>query len=582
MKEDEPGPTAPKPPEQDDLYRTRLEEGETIFGERLLPLVSGPLPGSDMGRSSIALKRTGETLLLVSVPALSASAAARIVDQLDRLGEMDEATLSKVAGASVEELRARHARHFSMEQPPQALNEDQSAVIVVRREPTREGWRAVIAELGDRLQGLYVATATGPERRDPPAVAAVADEKRSGLLTSLAVGGLALGLILAIIGLARVLRSPAEETPAAPVVLGSSLTNVVFDTPADATRSSPAHQQRLVRVSDGRLLFIYPDDGRVTMVTDQADQGRNWRSAMTVDGLEAEAVAAAIDQDDHLHLAARGPEGLTYAVLVERRGSWEVIAQEVVEPAPGGSFDIAWDASDDVAHVIWAKTLGAREQPYWAGLSESEGQITNEGEEAFAEMGAVASVLVQVASDGKGRTVVGYRRGDTGEGWFVRRRTQDEPDWSEEQRIPDTATPMGAASLELDPRGIAHLLVRDDVNFDIRYYRGTQRGWSSGKTIIGGDTLSHVEHPVLSVDRDSRLLFAFHQTDAFLDGISEIRFSLFDPAIGWEGPYAVAPEDQIPGGAVYPTAMGVTAGVPAVLWTGVTGPQVMAARIPIP
>ena len=152
--------------------------------------------------------------------------------------------------------------------------------------------------------------------------------------------------------------------------------------------------------------------------------------------------------------------------------------------------------------------------------------------------------------------------------------------WSPDENVP-TEEVIGAASVVIDSRRTAHLILRDSSSFELAYYTRTLRGgWSSGETAVDANSIEEIDFPVLTVDQTSRLVYVFLQTT---DNVPQIRVAIRDPASGWEGPYSVTSSASFPDGAGYPTSIEEANGLPIVLWTrGGGSSTIQAARVAAP
>ena len=566
-----------------DPLTTRLSRGEPILGERLLPVAGGPVPIRGAVRGILALREDGGTVLVVTIPTATSRAAIDAADHLDRLAEVGEQGLAGLTGRGIEEIR--HAYETAFDRDPPEMNRGQKLVMLVERDPSVDAWDTIETELGDRLLGIY--------RIAEDAAMPVRDPKRTGLagvvrmpwLVWLGIVGFFVGAALAFYGLTQGDGTEGGPQPPSLAPASASLGVVATGTPVGATLSRWIGQQKLVRMSTGHLIFVYPEPDHLTLVRDQRDLGRAWRSPQSIEGIETESVSVAIDDRDRLHVVYSNDDGATYLRLVERDSRWTVDAELLLDATGSGSVvDLAWDPENDVGHVLWTRREAGEEQPVW-GVVDDASTPSLVLSEPLADAGE-ATALATVASGVNGRVVLGYRKPASPDGWFTRDVLADGDGFSltEEEVLRDSDDVIGAVALEVDVEGIAHLVLRNDVTFDLTYHRGRPgAGWTNGALVIDGSKTDHVEHPSLSLDDRSGLIYLFVQTNAFLEDTTEVRLVVRDPATGWSGPFPIADRSQIPGGAVYPTTMGVIQGQPLVAWTTLgSGPSINLARVVAP
>jgi hypothetical protein len=177
---------------------------------------------------------------------------------------------------------------------------------------------------------------------------------------------------------------------------------------------------------------------------------------------------------------------------------------------------------------------------------------------------------------------VTYRRGDAPTGWYGQSGTIEADGrvtWGPEERLATDAG-FGAASLAVDQRGAAHLILRDSTSYALLYFKRAGRGeWSSPQVALDAESIEEIDFPTLSVDASSKLVYLFFQTNSF-NPENEIGLVVRDPVSGWETPYRIA---AVAGGAHFPTTMASNSGQPIVLWTtGGATPSIQAARVIAP
>lgn len=561
---------------------SRLSRGDSVFGERLLPVAEGPVPIRGAGRATLALRESGDTVLVVTLPAMTARAAGDAADHLDRLAEVGERGLPDLTGQDVAAIRREYEKFFRRTAPA-ALNRDQYLIVVVDREPSADAWDTAVTEVGERLHGVYRTTGDGAELVRDPRSAGLGRLIHMPVLLWLGIIGLFVGAALAFYGVTRSRDETVQQPPQTRAT--ASLGTVATGTPVGATLSRWIGQQRFARMSTGHLVFVYPVPGQLMVVRDQRDLGRAWRSPQAIDGIDTESISLAIDDRDRLHVVYANGRGASYALLTHRDSRWKVDAELEIDAAATGSvIDVAWDPTHEAVHTLWIKDTPDGEQPFWGAIDVSdEPEVT--ASEPLSDPGD-ATALGTIAAGESGRVVATYRKQTSPEGWFSRDVESSELGFSlgAEQTLPNAGGLVGAVSLEVDAEDTAHLVLRNDADFDLTYYRGRAgAGWTTGTVIVDGGTIDHVEHPSLSIDSTSGLLYLYVQTNAYLQEDPEIRLIVRDPASGWSGPFAITDAAQIPGGAIYPTTMGVVEGQPLVAWTlQGGGPAIQIARVVAP
>jgi hypothetical protein len=144
-------------PEHLDVALKRLEEGQPVFGERLLVLGSGPLPAL-AAEGTMALDERGSVVLLIAMTAASTDNSPLIANELEDIATLTAEDISQLAGESnVDALVTRHTEFFSDRRPGStSLNGTQRAILLLEEEPSVDTWDGLIAGLGARLSGVYV------------------------------------------------------------------------------------------------------------------------------------------------------------------------------------------------------------------------------------------------------------------------------------------------------------------------------------------------------------------------------------------------------------------------------------------
>lgn len=383
------------------------------------------------------------------------------------------------------------------------------------------------------------------------------------------------GVGLGVIGVNRALESeePIQQAVQTPIRA------VAESVPADATHTHRIGQRRIVRTSGGRLVVLYPGPDGLQIVSDQANQGRTWRSPVTLPPISAASFSVDVDSDDRLHLGFSDGASISYTVLTQSATGWNaanVIALD--DSAPGSAVDIAWDEARGVAHVAWVTADGL---PTWAAVSgETPEVIANQG---LSETAADGSALVTIAAGREAGVVVAFSRGPNSDEWFSRALTDDpasgEIEWGPEERIPVDHTSK-AATLAIDELARAHLVLASSDGAALSYFRRSIRtGWTSPQAIpTPGAT--ELDYPSVTLDESSRLVYVFFHTRG---DVPVVHLAIRDPATGWEDPYRVGTPEDVPEGALYPTAIEKTGGQPIVLWTTTADPHAInSARVTAP
>ncbi len=383
------------------------------------------------------------------------------------------------------------------------------------------------------------------------------------------------GVGLGVIGVNRALEGeePIRQAVQTPIRA------IAESVPADATHTHRIGQRRIVRTSDGRLVVLYPGPDGLQIVSDQANQGRTWRSPVTLPPISAQSFSVEADTDDRLHVGFSDGASISYTVLTQNATGWNaanVVALD--DSAPGSAVAIAWDQARGVAHVAWVSGDGA---PTWAAVSgETPEVVATESLSAPAEG---ESSLMTIASDRQAGVVVAYSRGPNSDEWFSRALGDDpasgELEWGPEERIPvDHAAK--AATLAIDERARAHLVLASSDGTALSYFRrSTRTGWTSPQAILTPGT-TDVDYPSVTLDASSRLVYVFFHTRGDASGV---HLAVHDPATEWEIPYRVGSPEDVPEGALYPTAIEETTGQPIVLWTTTADPHaIQSARVTAP
>lgn len=565
-----------------------LEEivrGKPVLGERMLVVGRGPagLPGGS--GAAVGVGANGALVLVIGARQLGPEAAAVIADRLDRLAALGQSNLQALSEEplSKDELSRRHRVFYSSEDTPAAFNRDQRVFLVVREAPSAATWKALVIELGKMLGGIWQVR-DGEVRPLQPPEEILRRRESPGFSWATALGAAVVvaGLGLGVLALTRGGGQEVVTMPAPAPAVDSPVRDVAFGVAGDATHSQWIAQQRLVRTTDGRLVALYGGTDGLYVVTDQGNQGRSWGSPVAYPGIEPRSFSAAIDGGDNLHIAFSDGSSVSYAYLgSEGRGWDEPVILSIDRDSASPVLDIDHDPEGDRTYLVWAGKTGSGEAPTWAAIQGSTSPRVVHSDE-LADPGDEIPVLVNVAVGPDSTIHATFRRGDSSFGWFGRRgsiRNDGHVEWLPEERL-SSGEGFGAASLAVDAKGVAHLVLRDSTTYQLLYFKRTKRGgWSSPQSAVEGQRVEEIDFPTLSIDSTSKLVYLFFQTDQNVSA-GEVSVAVRDPAAGWEGPYRIPSAGQ---GAGYPTAMAVSSGQPIVLWTtGGEAPSIQAARIIAP
>jgi hypothetical protein len=561
--------------------------GETEpIGVDLLVFGSGPLPILGARKGCLAFDQAGNTVLVIALESPTKRAGEQIADELDRLDQLSVEALGKLQTGAPRPLEELHHERFgkgSGSTTVTELNKSQKAIIITDRPLRPEVWKAFLIEIGRRLAGVFIVDEKGLTLLHPPTQ--LKRRARSSdawpMANWIGLAAVLLGVGLALLGFVRLTADPEE--PAAQTV-ESPVRDVAVGTPADATHAQWIGQRRLVQTSKGKLIAFFSSPEGLSIVTDQSNSGRSWRSPIGVTDIPATSLSVAIDDRNRVHLAFSDGEAISYTRLQEKRDGWVFTDTLELDETSSPVVDIAWDPQSGLANVVWARESGSEEVPQWAAIAIDGETPSLVQTEALSERGDEIPVLANIAAGPESPLLATYRRGDRSTGWFSSSAEWDEgPEsytWRPEERVP-TNEGVGAASLVIDSRRTAHLILRNSGTTELTYYSRTQRGgWSSGETAVDADRVEEIDFPNLTVDQSSRLIYLFLQTT---EEVPEIRVAIRDPASGWEGPYSVTSISSVPNGAAYPTSIEQANGLPVLLWTrGGDTPTIQAARVAAP
>jgi hypothetical protein len=566
----------------DDIARGETEP----IGLDLLVFGTGPLPVLGARKGSLGLDQAGNTVLVIALESPTRRAAEQIADELDRLGQLSVEALGKLQTGPRQPLEELHQERFGKGSGPSTisdLNKSQKAIVITDQPLRPEVWESLLIELGRRLAGVFVVDENGVTRLDPP------EELRRKARSSdswpmanwVGLAAVLFGVGLALLGF---IRLTSDEGEPADQGIQSPIRDVAVGTRADATLAQWIGQRHLVQTSTGRLIAFFSSPQGLNVVTDQSNSGRSWRSPTGIADIPATSFSVAMDAKDRVHVGFSDGAAISYARLEETGEGW--VATDILELDEASSpvVDIAWDPQSGLANVIWAREVGSEEVPQWAAIAVDGGAPSLVQTDALSERGDEISVLANIAGGPNSPLLATYRRSDSSTGWFSSTAEWDEGDeryvWRPEERVP-TNEVIGAASVVIDSRGTAHLVLRDSSSFELAYFSRTQRGgWSSSETAVDADSIEEIDFPILTVDQTSRLVYLFLQTT---EEFPQIRVAIRDPASGWEGPYSVTSLSSFPEGAAYPTSIERASGLPVVLWTrGGSTSAIQAARVAAP
>jgi hypothetical protein len=573
--------------------RGHLENDDAFFGERLMMLgeplapIGGPL--------LIALDAAGATVAIAPLETLNRSTAARLAEEMDRLRHSSPSDLQRRVGAPDEEawIENKHASWTGAS--PQRINDSQRLIVIVPQEPSITSWRVLREELGTQLNDVHVYREGAlhpvpPPPLEPQTIPSQQARSRSGLpggrspMMWLGILALVLGVGLILLGVAAALFNEEDAAEPQQTFIQAPIRTVASGVEATATFTNWSGQQRIVRVGDNRLLVLFMGSRGLEIVADERNQGRTWRSAVRVPGITADSFSVAADGKGRLHLALSDEGGLQYVRLERSSTGW--VPGEILDLTDAATevVNIVWDAASGTAHVVWAEDSPSGERPYWAAVSPGDGSPSILKERPFAEPGGEASVLAALGSFGDGRLITTYRNANDAS-WYSRIGAPDE--LGEFAWEPQEALPMegfaGAVSLAIDEDRVAHLVLRDDTNTRITYFRRQDPGgWSGGETAVDATSSDEIDLPTLAVDTTSRLVFVFFVNNAEEGATPQV--AIRDPATRWEGPDAIAGTGEIGRrGAAHPTTMGRSEGQPIVIWTTQGAqPEIQSARISAP
>ncbi|MDP9234884.1 MAG: hypothetical protein M3P01_10095 [Actinomycetota bacterium] len=550
--------------------------------ERLLVLGSGPLPIDGVSGGALAIDARGDTVLGVAADTLMPRAPVQIADELDRLAQMSGSDLrgAETPPGSSTSIEDRFAEVFGAS--PSKLNRRQAAILMVGSEPPPQAWKTLTAQLGPRLRGVYLM-----DGNEAIALALPQAEPRPAttptpVSTRLAAGAVALGLVLALVAIVRIVH-PAATAPSVSV-LAPSVRTVATGVPGGATHTQWIGQQHIVHTTEGKLLMLFEGHSGLNIVSDGANGGATWGTPVTVTSIHPQSFAAAMDGNGRLHMAFSDGHGVAYAVLSPAGAGWRVSQLLRLDSRSRTPLvDLAWDEPRHTADVVWAKDTANGQQPFWAAVRTTGGTAGVIGTRAIAPSGKAVPVLVNEAVDPvTGSLMVTYRDGTSEAGWRSRTATPLPAGgwrWNRIERLPTHAF-IGAAALAIDQGGMAHLVLRDSTDYRLLYFTRPRRStWSKGEIAVQAHATSQVDFPALALDDSSKLVYLFFESDQF-ETSPEIRVAVRDPDSGWQQSTSVA---ALPQGNYFPTSLRNANGQALAVWTrGGSVPSVESARVSAP
>jgi hypothetical protein len=368
---------------------------------------------------------------------------------------------------------------------------------------------------------------------------------------------------------------------------------VIREVDGDATFGQGIGQQHVLHLPNTTLVVLNASAQGLQIVADQANQGRTWRSPLTVPEIVTDSFAADADADGRIHLAFVTGTEVSYVRLTLTASGWTSSAPLTVDSNAASSVvDVAWDGARQLVHVVWAQSASGGQSPAWAAV-RSRGDPKIVELETLAGAGSATPVLVNVAtsglaappSQGPAAVTATYRRGDSAEGW--RSRTAgagaEQLDWGAEEQLPIDGE-ISAAALAMDPRGTAHLVVHDSTSGRLAYSRrGGRTGWTSPETAVEGPDEGTLGMPVISVDGASRMVYVFFERSPGPGQPTRVVLAVRDPATGWEDAYEITRASETPDGSVFPNSLEHVLGQAIVAWTSPGRPaRIQVARVTAP
>lgn len=584
-----------------DRLVTDVGDGLPVLGERLLLLGAGPLPIAEAVGAALALDESGRTVLIAAFHRVAAEAADQLRDQLTEIGALREEDLAELEQGPFlgRPLKERVGLVFGgTEKAPSEINQSQRLLLVVEEAPSEETSRRLAATLAGSLDGVYEWTDRGVERillpspgRPTPAAKAtplprpVTAERPASYWLSLGI--VVAGVVLIAVAIVRA-GNPTD--PSAGAIVESPLRTIAIGVPPNVTQTYLVGQKRVVRLSDGQLAVLLPTESGLKLILDDNNQGRTWQEPVAVTDSPIESLSVAADSSDRLHIVTSDGAQVAYTTLFEEGTGWGAGPSLVLDTqSTSPVLDIAWDEAADLAHAVWIHEDTAGSQPIWASVLTADGEPPALAQtQVLADPGNEIPPLANVAVNNGSGVLVTYNHPDESGGWYSRTGTISEEEdvrfpvfiWGNEEKIP-VAARYGGAAVVIDRMGVAHLVLRDDGAARLMYFKKRRnRAWSAGEPAAQGNTPLEVDQPGIAVDAASRLIYLAFQRGG---DRPEVQVVIRDPATGWEGPYQIVTEQDLPEGAVFPTLLPTARGPAIILWTTAgPSPKLQAVRVTAP
>ncbi|HYP24973.1 MAG TPA: hypothetical protein VEV43_15505 [Actinomycetota bacterium] len=393
------------------------------------------------------------------------------------------------------------------------------------------------------------------------------------------------GIGIGIIGVIS-LRDSSDET--ARPEPNEQISTVATGVTPDATHARWIGQQRVVTLSDGTMVFVYPTEESLNLVKDGASSGATWEEPFVLDEVVgAKSLSVDVDSKDRLHVAYSDGDSVNYVRLKNKPEQWKPSRLiQIDDDTTDLHVDVAWDEQNQTAHVVWVQQSTEGDAPAYAALT-SEGGIHLTDEGVLTNTGQEVPPLVSVAADGRSSLLVTFRRADQTTGWSSRYSPGPSEDGTfeffEEEELP-TESFVGATDVVYDRQRTAHLVLREDDSANLTYYRKTEaEPWTTSEIALDGDRIEDVDFPTLTYNAEENNLYLFFQTEQY-DPAGEISY-LVRPldGTGWQGPFVITTPVDVPEGALYPVAPDRVSVQALVFWTKTGDPyEIDAAPVRAP
>ncbi|MFN2524887.1 MAG: hypothetical protein ABR505_01270 [Actinomycetota bacterium] len=574
-----------------------VRDGLPVLGERFLFLGSGPLPIADAVGAALAVDERGATVLIAALHTMTPETADQLKGQLDEISTLSEQDLDELQQGPFlgRPLKERVGLVFGgPERAPASINQRQRLFLIVDEPPPEEARRRLVVILPDELRGVFTSNETGFNRillPTPPRPKASAARPLPRPITPERPASYWLSLGIVLVGVAlivtAIVRAGDRGDPLAEGVVESPLRTIATGVPSNVTQTFLVGQKRVVRLSDGRLVVVLPTRSGVQLIVDDNNQGRTWQSPIALDGSPATSLSVAPDASDRLHVVTGDEAQISYMTVTEGGAGWAAGPALVLDAsATSPVLDVAWDEATQLAHAVWIHQDGETSQPIWGSIRAGRPPQLIQTQ-VLADSGDVLQPLVNVAVDSRSNLLVTYNHPDESGGWYSQTASAETDEaevpvfvWSDEEKIP-VAARYGGAALVIDQRRTAHLVLRDDGAARLMYFeKDPGEDWSRGEPAVRAASAVEVDHPGIAVDAASRLIYLFFQRAG---DRPEIQVVIRDPATGWEGPYQIVTEQDLPEGAVFPAVLPALSGPAIVLWTTAgPNPVLQAVRVTAP